>query len=141
MKQSRVEHRHSNAHHRPLIPLFHSRSKLLHPFFCSRPDFSTGCRAFAPWAFGTLDTYLPLPVMASATQQHDGDEGPPGTSSTSPASPRPAIAKLARPAPSPVLVHHRRPQSSTFSPTCTHMTMTRLYEPNFVCSMCHRPGQ
>ncbi|KAK8017221.1 hypothetical protein PG991_008297 [Apiospora marii] len=69
-------------------------------------------------------------MAASATQQHDGGEGPPGTSS-SPASPRPAIAKLARSAPSPVLVHHRRPQSSTFSPTCTHMTMTRLYEPNF----------
>ncbi|KAK8108468.1 hypothetical protein PG984_014269 [Apiospora sp. TS-2023a] len=76
--------------------------------------------------------------MASATQQHDGDEGPPGTSS--PASPRPAIAKLARCAPSPVLVHHR-PPSSTFSPTCTHTTMTRLYEPNFVCSMCHRPDR
>ncbi|KAK8076702.1 hypothetical protein PG994_003974 [Apiospora phragmitis] len=68
--------------------------------------------------------------MASATQQ-DGVETP-GTSS--PASPRPAIAKLARSAPSPVLVHHR-PQSSSFSPTCTHTIMTRLYEPNFVCSM------
>ncbi|KAK7936673.1 uncharacterized protein PG986_015111 [Apiospora aurea] len=64
--------------------------------------------------------------MASATQREGGEAS--GTSS--PASPRPAIAKLARSAPSPVLVHHR-PQSSIFSPTCTHTTMTRLYEPNF----------
>lgn len=29
----------------------------------------------------------------------------------------------------------------TWNPTCTHLTMTRLYEPNFVCAMCHRAGQ
>ncbi|KAK6822927.1 hypothetical protein PG987_014472 [Apiospora arundinis] len=68
-----------------------------------------------------------MAVMASATQ-HDGDDTP-GTC-PAPPSPRPAIAKLARSAPSPILVHHR-PQSSFFSPTCTHTTMTRLYEPNF----------
>ncbi|KAI0017352.1 hypothetical protein F4780DRAFT_796531 [Xylariomycetidae sp. FL0641] len=28
----------------------------------------------------------------------------------------------------------------SFQPTCTHLTMTRIYDSNFICSTCHRPG-
>ncbi|KAI1213521.1 uncharacterized protein F4807DRAFT_456867 [Annulohypoxylon truncatum] len=45
-----------------------------------------------------------------------------------PRAPQPAIA-------TPVLpqsVHSRAPAPSTFRPSCTHLTMTRLYDPNLV---------
>ncbi|RYP66448.1 hypothetical protein DL771_007777 [Monosporascus sp. 5C6A] len=32
-----------------------------------------------------------------------------------------------------------RPQ--TFAPNCTHLTMTRFFDPSLTCSICRRPGQ
>ncbi|KAI2630555.1 hypothetical protein GGS21DRAFT_524870 [Xylaria nigripes] len=29
----------------------------------------------------------------------------------------------------------------TFQPACTHLTMTRMYDLNFNCALCRRPGQ
>lgn len=33
---------------------------------------------------------------------------------------------------------HRRP---VLEPQCTHLNMTRLYDPEALCCMCHRPGR
>ncbi|KAI0883350.1 ketopantoate reductase PanE/ApbA C terminal-domain-containing protein [Annulohypoxylon maeteangense] len=46
-----------------------------------------------------------------------------------PKTPRPAMAKPALPKSD---YHTRVPPTSTFRPSCTHLTMTRLYDPNLV---------
>ncbi|KAI2615496.1 hypothetical protein GGR54DRAFT_292189 [Hypoxylon sp. NC1633] len=28
-----------------------------------------------------------------------------------------------------------------FQPSCTHLTMTRVYDSSLKCALCHRPGQ
>ncbi|KAI1116199.1 hypothetical protein F5Y14DRAFT_459677 [Nemania sp. NC0429] len=49
----------------------------------------------------------------------------------------PSSAEASRPASVPGYATYRPP---TFQPTCTHLTMTRIYDPSFYCSLCRRPG-
>ncbi|KAI1369136.1 hypothetical protein F5Y08DRAFT_325541 [Xylaria arbuscula] len=52
----------------------------------------------------------------------------------------PASAATATPPPPVPLSTYSTYKPQTFQPTCTHLTMTRVYEPAFKCSLCHRPG-
>ncbi|KAF4454717.1 hypothetical protein F53441_2795 [Fusarium austroafricanum] len=39
------------------------------------------------------------------------------------------------------LLPHGRLLQQPYKPACTHLTMTRMYDANLICSSCHEPGQ